>query len=249
MLKEERHQLILEKLQEKSRIHISTLCNELNVSDDTLRRDLSELEHQGLLTKVHGGAIPKSGIPLEFSGRLNTRMEEKHALAAKVIPLFRSGDVILIDGGTTNLEVARQLPFHIPLTIVTNSFPIASELMNRSNIEVIFLGGTVFSSSQVTVGIAVYQALQTVKADWLILGVCSVHPKLGLSGPEHEEAMLKRLMIEHASKTLVIAESGKLNTAENYIIGALGDIDYLVVEDKAALEIENSWPKSQYILL
>lgn len=231
MLKEERQQLILKRLKESNRVKITQLSEELAVSDDTLRRDIVELEQQGVLTKVHGGAIAKSGTPTDFTGRLTIETEQKRKLAAKVIPLLNNGDVVIIDGGTSNLEVTRQLPDDIELTIYTNSFPIVEQLIEKSNIEVIFLGGVLFRSSQVTVGISVYQALQVVRADWLILGVCSVHPQVGLSGPDREESAIKRLMLERANKTIVLADNHKINTAENHIIGSIGDIDYLAVSE------------------
>lgn len=249
MLKEERHQYILNRLSENYRIYITTLSQELGVSDDTLRRDLIELDEQGLLTKVHGGAIAKSGIPHRFVDRLNTGIAGKQEMAAKVIPLFRSGELILIDGGTTNLEVARQIPEGMELTVYTNSFPIVNVLMNHPKIELIFLGGKVFASSQVTVGISVYQALQIIRPDWLVLGVCSVHPQQGLTAPDREEAMVKRLMMERAQKRIVLADSHKLNKAEDYVIASLGDVDYLVTEDAEVESIRENWAKASYTLL
>lgn len=249
MLKEERHQYILNRINENYRIYITTLSGELGVSDDTLRRDLVELDERGLLTKVHGGAIAKSGIPHRFADRLNTGIAGKQEMAGKVIPLFQSGDIVLIDGGTTNLEVACLIPTHLEMTVYTNSFPVANALMNHPKLELFFLGGTVFPSSQVTVGIAVYQALQMVRPDWLVLGVCSVHPQQGLTAPDREEAMVKRLMVERAKKTIVLADSHKLNKAEDYIIASLGDVDYLITEDCKVESIRQHWPKSSYLLL
>lgn len=243
MLKEERQQYILNRLNESYKINITSLSNELNVSDDTLRRDLTEMDCQGLLTKVHGGAIAKSGIPMEFTGRLKQDIRQKQNLAAKVVPLFKKGEVILIDGGTSNLEVIRQLPKDMELTIYTNSFPIVSELIGHPKIEVVFLGGSLFRSSQVTVGVSVFQALQTIYADWLVLGVCSVHPKLGLSGPDREESTIKRLMLGRANKKIIIADNHKLNKAENYIIGSLGDIDYLILEDDKIDEAKKNFSR------
>ena len=161
MLKEERHQYILNRINQNYRIYITALSSELGVSDDTLRRDLAELDELGLLTKVHGGAIARSGIPVEFTDRLNTGIAGKQQMATKVIPLFSPGDIVLMDGGTSNLEVARQIPVDAELSIYTNSFPIVNVLMHHPNLELIFLGGKVFPSSQVTVGVSVFQALQT----------------------------------------------------------------------------------------
>jgi len=249
MLKEERHQYILNRISQNYRVYITALSTELGVSDDTLRRDLLELDDRGLLTKVHGGAIAKSGIPLEFTDRLHTGIEEKQQMAAKVIPLLKSGDVILIDGGTSNLEVVRQIPTDMDLTIYTNSFPIVTILMHHPKVELIFLGGRVFPASQVTVGVSVFQALQIIRPDWLILGICSVHPQQGLTSPDREEAMVKRLMLERAQKRIVLAESHKLNTAEVYSIASLGDVNYLVTGDSKVKYIKENWPKHSYIVL
>ena len=144
MLKEERHQYILNRINQNYRIYITALSAELGVSDDTLRRDLTELDERGLLTKVHGGAIAKSGIPIEFTDRLNTGIAAKQQMATKVIPLFHAGDILLMDGGTSNLEVAKQLPTDIPLSVYTNSFPIVNTLFNHPKLDLIFLGGKVF---------------------------------------------------------------------------------------------------------
>ena len=249
MLKEERHQYILNRIQQNYRIYVTSLSTELGVSDDTLRRDLAELDEQGLLTKVHGGAIAKSGIPIEFTDRLNTGIAGKQQMAAKVIPLFHPGDIILMDGGTSNLEVARQIPLDMELTIYTNSFPIINVLMHHPKLELIFLGGKVFPSSQVTIGVSVFQALQTIRPNWLVLGISDVHPQQGLTAPDREEAMMKRLMIERAQKRIILADSYKLNTAEAYSVASLGDIDYLVTEDFKVDYIKAHWPKHSYTVL
>lgn len=249
MLKEERHQYILNRIDQNYRIYITFLSAELGVSDDTLRRDLTELDERGLLTKVHGGAIAKSGIPIEFTDRLNTGIPAKQQMAAKVIPMFQTGDILLIDGGTSNLEVARKIPLNMELTVYTNSFPIVNTLMHHPKLELIFLGGKVFPSSQVTVGVSVFQALQTVRPDWLVLGISNVHPQQGLTDPNREEAMMKRLMIERARKRIILADSYKLNTAEAYTVASLGDIDYLVTEDCKIDYIKQHWPKGDYIVL
>lgn len=249
MLKEERHQYILNRIQQNYRIYVTSLSTELGVSDDTLRRDLAELDEQGLLTKVHGGAIAKSGIPIEFTDRLNTGIAGKQQMAAKVIPLFHPGDIILMDGGTSNLEVARQIPLDMELTIYTNSFPIINVLMHHPKLELIFLGGKVFPSSQVTIGVSVFQALQTIRPNWLVLGISDVHPQQGLTAPDREEAMMKRLMIERAQKRIILADSYKLNTAEAYSVASLGDIDYLVTEDFKVDYIKEHWPKHSYTVL
>lgn len=249
MVKAERHQLILNRLKLDHRIYITNLSQELNISDDTLRRDLQELDDQGLLTKVHGGAIAKSGIPIEFNRRFNTGIAAKQELAKKAIPLFRSGDSILIDGGTSNLELVRQLPNDKNFTVFTNSFPIISELINQPNIEFVFLGGDVFPASYITVGVPVIEALQHIRPDWLVLGASNIHPQMGLTVSNRNEAAVKRAMLERGKQRIVLADSYKLNSAESYSTGSLRDIDYLVLEDDKIDYVKENWPKYSYMVL
>jgi len=246
MLKEERQEYILNQISRGNRIYVTALSVELGVSDDTLRRDLAELDSRGLLTKVHGGAIAKSGISIEFTDRLNTATSVKQRIAAKVIPMFKEGDIILMDGGTSNLEVARQIPRDMRLTIFTNSFPIVNELFDRPAVDLNFLGGKVFQTSQVTVGLSVYRVLQDINADWVVLGISDIHPEKGLTCPDREEAMIKRAMIERGNRSIVLADSYKLDTARAYRVASLGEIDYIVTEDDKVEYIRENWPKYSY---
>jgi len=246
MLKEERHQYLLNRISKDHRVYVTTLSEELGVSDDTLRRDLAELDAKGLLTKVHGGAIAKSGISIQFTDRLNTAMAIKQQMATKVIPLFKEGDVILMDGGTSNLEVARQIPKDMGVTVYTNNFPIVNALFDHPKVDLFFLGGKVFPSSQVTVGISVFRELQTITPDWVILGISDIHPEKGLTCPDREEAMIKRCMIERGIKRIIMADSYKLDTARTYQVASLGDIDYIVTEDDKVDYIKQHWPKYSY---
>ena len=249
MTKEERQNLIIGKITQENRIYITELCKELNVSDDTIRRDLSELDQLGILRKVHGGAVPKNSFDMDFNSRVNHDIEQKRMLASNVIPLFRNNDVLLIDGGTSNLEVVKQLPPHMNFTIYTNSFPIAMQVMQQSNIDLQFLGGTLYRSSQVTVGITVYKELQSIRANWLLLGVCSIHPQVGLTCPDREEAAIKSLMLDRANKTIIIADDHKIDKAENYVIGTIKDIDYLVTSKEKVTYINLNWPSYSFKLI
>lgn len=241
MLKKERQQYLIDQICKGGRISITDMSKALGVSDDTLRRDLVELENEGLLTKVHGGAIAKSEISIQFTERLHTETTLKQQMAAKLVTLFKEGDVILIDGGTTNLEVAKQLPKDKCFTIYTNCLPIATELSNNPKIDLILLGGKVFAPSQVTVGISVYQTLQTITADWVIIGISDIHPKKGLTTSDREEAMIKHCMIERGKKRVVLANANKLDTARNFHVASLSEIDFIVTEDEKVEYIKQHW--------
>lgn len=249
MLKEERLNIILEYITRDSRIYVTTLSAELGVSDDTIRRDIVELEQRGLLTKVHGEAIARSGISIEFTERLNTDIEMKRQLVNKIIPMMKNDDVILIDGGTTNLELVKSLPADKHFTLITNSLPVATELASRQNIDVTMLGGTVIGPSQITAGIMTYRALENIYPDWTIVGVSDIHPEKGLMTTIQEEAIVKRSFIEQGGKKVAIVTSNKLNTAHHYRFASLSEIDYLVVEDCRKDEISIHWPHYNYTVI
>ena len=163
--------------------------------------------------------------------------------------MFKDNDVILIDGGTTNLELVKMLPTDKHFTVITNSLPVATELSSRRNIEVTMLGGQIIGPSQITAGIMTYRALENIYPDWTIVGVSDIHPEKGLMTTMQEEAIVKRSFIEQGGNRVAIVTSNKLNTAHHYRFASLSEIDYLVVEDDRRDEIMETWPRMRYALL
>ncbi len=241
MLKEERQQFILKRLSEGERVTSLELSKELNVSDDTIRRDLKVLADEGLIQKVHGGAIPKPSAPVSYLERLNFEEHKKTALAKKLLPMIKSGMVLLIDGGTTNLIAVKQFPTNISLTVATNSIPVAAELSAYPNIDIIMLGGNVLKSSQATVGLEAVQALDMVYADLCLMGTCSFHSEIGLTSTNKDESLLKSKMVKSSKKVLLMATNDKLETASNFRVCDTDQIDYLIHEDDASEEIIKSF--------
>src|SRR6476620_5236360 len=172
MLTEERRQVILDRLGRDGKVVVAELSSSLNVSLDTIRRDLQELADAGLVRRVHGGALP----PAVGSGSYAVRREQapaaKAAIAIATAGLLREGQVILLDAGTTTLEVARHLPPSLRATVITNSPPIAVALAEHPSVELTMLGGTLDKDALALVGAATVDALHAVRADVLILGVC-----------------------------------------------------------------------------
>lgn len=239
MLREERLRIILSKLQNHARVASVALSDELGVSDDTIRRDLNELAESGLLRKVHGGAIPtvpKAPAPLKLSERVLYAQSEKEEIARKAVKLFRNGQSVILDNGSTNMLIARSLPPDLQATVFTNSIPIAQILSEHPSVEVILLGGRIFKRAQVAVGAAVVSALDELRPDFCILGVCSIHPEVGLTTPDWEEAQVKQKMVQVSQKLVATAWRDKLNTAETCRVCACDELDLLVVESSIAPE-------------
>jgi DeoR/GlpR family transcriptional regulator of sugar metabolism len=230
MLTAERRQSILARVERDGRVVASELVTSLGVSEDTVRRDLRELAEQGLLQRVHGGALASAPATGSFTQRLEVSHEEKAALAEAALPLLVGARVIVLDGGTTTLELARRLPLLYDGTIVTNSPPVASVLANHPKAGVMLVGGRLLKDSQVAVGAAAVEAFHTVRADICVLGICSLHPDVGVTTPDDEEAYVKRAMVASAGEVIALATADKLRMASPWVVAQLADIDHLVTD-------------------
>jgi DeoR/GlpR family transcriptional regulator of sugar metabolism len=231
MLREERLQIILKMLETDQRVSSVQLAEILNVSDDTIRRDLNELAENGLLKKVHGGAIPKSPSPYKLTERINIAHEEKLVLAQKAQQFFKDGQVIILDNGSTNMEVARLMSPDLKATVFTTSIPIAQILCEHPNIELFMLGGKVFKDAQNTYGTEVIELLNKIRADIFLLGVCGMHHQIGVTMPDWGESVVKRKMAEVSQKLVALVTADKLNTAESFVVCPYNQIDVMLVDN------------------
>jgi DeoR/GlpR family transcriptional regulator of sugar metabolism len=228
MLTAQRKQYLMELLRRDGRLVARTLSSELAVSEDTIRRDLREMARDGLLQRVHGGALPASPAMGDFAARSQIAPGEKSAIGRAAAQLVQPGQVVFIDGGTTTIELVRHLAPELKATVVTHSPSIAVELVAHPNIEVIVLGGRLFRHSVVNVGAATIDAIGQVHADLYFMGVCSLHPQAGLSTGDFEEACVKRALCRAAAETIVLASSEKLATASPYQVVELTEIGGIV---------------------
>jgi DeoR/GlpR family transcriptional regulator of sugar metabolism len=228
MLKPERHRTILERLRADGRVLASALSAELGVSDDTVRRDLADLAGAGVLQRVHGGAVPTSPALVPFAARERQAPEAKRAVARAAAALVRDGQAAILDGGTTARLVAEQLAPGLRATVLTHSPTVAEVLAEHPTVEVVLLGGRLQKASRVAVGAATVEALRMVRADVYLLGVGGLHPEVGLSTGDLEEAHVKRAMIASAAEVVALATPEKLGTAARYVFGAASDLTHLV---------------------
>lgn len=230
MLKQERLRYILEKIETEEKVLCTGLSLELNVSEDTIRRDLNELSEAGRVKKVHGGAIARSPNPLRFRDRQTYGKEQKKVIAQKVLPLLHDGQVIIMTGGTTPLQVAMMFPEDLNATILTNSIPAASFLTSLPNIELILTGGRVLPDSQVTIGNEAIESIRTLRADLCLASLCSIHPETGITMHSREEAEVERYMFLSAETVVGLATAEKLNTAEHHVICRANQLNILITE-------------------
>jgi DeoR/GlpR family transcriptional regulator of sugar metabolism len=244
MLKEERQNLILEQLRHEGKVLASQLSLAFNVSEDTIRRDLHELAEAQLIQRVHGGALLSSPSSLSYATRQKQATLAKTAIAQAAVKLIQNGQVLIFDGGTTVLQVAQQLPLDLEITIITNSPPVASALTEHPYVEVILVGGKIYKSSQVAIGVETVETLRTFRADLCMLGICSLHPEEGITVPLLEEVYVKRAMIASAAEVVALASANKLNTASPYVVGPLKDLTHLITEANLPAETLEPYYKS-----
>ncbi len=236
MLTQQRKQYILERLEEDGQIVAKSLAEELALSEDTIRRDLRELAKEGLLQRVHGGALPASPATADFSQRESIASDGKASIGKTAASIIQDKQIIIIDGGTTAIQLARQLPTHLAATVVTHSPHIAVELIHHPNIDVIIIGGSLFKHSMVTMGTAAIDALSHIQADIFFMGVTGIHPQAGLSTGYLEEAYMKKALSQHAAETFVMASHEKLDVASAYHIMPFTEINGIIVEPHIASE-------------
>ncbi|WP_143308305.1 DeoR/GlpR family DNA-binding transcription regulator [Chitinophaga vietnamensis] len=234
MLKEERLDYILKKLQAEHKVLQTELSSDLQVSEDTVRRDLEVLAQNGQLIKVRGGAIPHSPNPYAFKDRIGYHEDDKKNMARKALQFLHDGQTIVMDGGTSTLTLAKILPPNLRVTVVTNSVPIVAQLIEHPVIEVVFTGGRIGKDSQTAGGMDTIRMLQRIKADICFSGICSLHPEAGVTGLDLGEADVKSVMMASAYKNVALATSDKIGTAEPYKVCDITVLD-IIITDKPDL--------------
>jgi DeoR/GlpR family transcriptional regulator of sugar metabolism len=232
-LPEQRRQMLLDLLARDGKILAAEASRALDVSEDTVRRDLNELAAAGQLRRVHGGALPL--LPLTpaaapFASRQQEPDVSRSRFAGALAAMIRPGETVLIDGGTTMLAMAQALPRELRATIITPSLPAAMVLMAHPGIELIVIGGRVDKAEQASTGITAWEAVAALSVDSCFLGVCGIDAEAGLMEMSHDEARLKLRMIQSAGRTITAASAKKLGTRAPFRIGAINLLTCLLTE-------------------
>ncbi|MEV6738246.1 DeoR/GlpR family DNA-binding transcription regulator [Streptomyces sp. NPDC051104] len=207
MLAERRHQLILRVLRSGGPASVTDLSEQLGVSPATIRRDLVKLEEDGLLTRVHGGAVVEEGDQ-PFAEVAEVRVSEKDAIAAHAAEMITDGQSVLLDIGTTAYRLARQLHGR-RLTVITSNLVVYEELADDEGIELVLLGGMVRREYRSLVGFLTEDNLRQLHADWLFLGTSGVRPGGQVMDTTVVEVPVKRAMIKASDKVVLLADSAK----------------------------------------
>ncbi|MDB4223426.1 DeoR/GlpR family DNA-binding transcription regulator [Granulosicoccus sp.] len=232
MLTQERKQYLLQVLKQQGKIEAKSIAAELGLSDDTIRRDLRELASAGKLQRVHGGALPKSPADADLEARQSIASRSKQQIGKTAASLIEPEQVVIIDGGTTAMQLIKNLSRNQRNTIVTHSPTIAVALAPYPLITVVMIGGTLFRHSMVNVGAATVEAVSHIHADTFFMGVTGVDVKAGLSTGDLEEALVKRALSLRAADTIIMASSEKLGVASPYVVMPLDNASGIVLDRK-----------------
>ena len=230
MLKKERQNLILKEVNIHNKVFLSDLSEKFEVSEDTIRRDLQELANDNKVVKVRGGALSRSYHVYSYQESEIYSYEEKTVIAHKAIGLMRDGMIILVGGGSTNLEIARILPPELNVTFITISLSTAMQLIEHPQSEVIFIGGLLSRTAKISAGGNTIKQLLDIRPDLCFLGTNGIDPVNGITDSDWDVVAVKKAMIQSASKVVINTIAEKFNKVQKIKVAGLSEIDVLITE-------------------
>ncbi len=230
---------ILEVLQDKGEISVLSLSKRYKISDVSIRNDLAHLEKKGLLIRTRGGAIKSQPVnfDLNLNQRLKTNYKEKQRIGKKAVEYIRDNYTIVMDNGSTVLEVARNLKGFKNLKLITNSLPIADLVADYPGIDVIIPGGEMRAEMRSLVGSMAEKSILNYHCDIAFLGADGIHFDMGISTPQIEEAALSEKMIQISNQVIVVSDSSKFGRKSFVKFGDLKEVD-VIITDKSITEAE-----------
>jgi DeoR/GlpR family transcriptional regulator of sugar metabolism len=228
MVKEQRFEYILHQLKTKEQVTYEELAGSLELSEDTIRRDIEYLHRNGLLSKVRGGAMLPSKNPLTFQDRSNSYQDEKDLIAAKARGLLRPGMTVFMDGGTTICAIAASLTIDMHLRVITNNIPAIQLLTQYKNIELIVLGGTYEPDTATTTGTITCLDVERYTADVYFMGTCGVDDRFGVSAAAEQDAHVKRAMLKRSKKIVSLVNDKLLHHTAAFHVCDFRQIDVMI---------------------
>ncbi|WP_342760329.1 DeoR/GlpR family DNA-binding transcription regulator [Paenibacillus sp. PK3_47] len=232
LFEEERKRSIVQYVEKHTRGSVQELSRQLGVSESTVRRDLKELEEARLLKRTHGGAVSLQSVSFEaaVSDKEEHFSEEKLRIAREAVRLIDEGDAILLDGGTTTLQIARELKQFSNLKIITNSIMALNELKDCRNLEVSITGGMLRPDTMAFVGPMTERSLEMVRVDKAFLGTNGLDLYEGITTPNMLEAATKRKMISVAKQAILVADHSKIGQVSFAKVADLQEIDHYILD-------------------
>jgi DeoR/GlpR family transcriptional regulator of sugar metabolism len=229
MLKKERHAFIMKQINLHNKVLSSDLSVQLDVSEDTIRRDLNELSETKKLLKVHGGALSKSFHFLFHQNEVYAQSSKK-IVALKAIKLLKEGMVVLTGGGTTMIEFAKLIPTDLEATFFTISPLVALELAEHTKLTVILIGGQLSKNAQINIGAGVINDLSDINVDICFLGANGIDAKEGITDSDWEVVQVKKAMIKSSPKVVILSIAEKLNSVQKMRVCHLNQVTHFITD-------------------
>ncbi len=232
MIALQRHRNILSQVIQDGSVRVSELSRDLNVTEETIRRDLRALSEQGMLARTHGGAVALDRgdmhVDLPYDQRHATNPQQKQAIAQHAVKFVKPGMVIALDPSTTACQLARLIPDQ-PLTVVTNSLVICTTLSHRKQIEVICTGGTLDPEAMAFFGLHAQRSLERLNVEHLFFSCRGLDFNRGLSEANDRHAAIKLSMIEAAHRSTLLVDTSKLGLASTIFYADIDAADHVIV--------------------
>lgn len=230
MFKRERQAYILHQLNLHNKVISAKLCMDMDVSEDTVRRDLQELSVAGKLIKVHGGALSTAFSGVQLVPENVYAPSQKKSIAQKAIKLIQNEMYVVTSGGTTILEMVRNLPPHTKATFITGSIPVINACVLHPGVEVWVVGDKLSRDSKITVGTSAIHQIKGLNADLCFLGTNAIDIDHGVTDNDRDVVQVKKAMVSSATKVVCMTIAEKLQTRQPLPICELKQIDYLITE-------------------
>jgi DeoR family transcriptional regulator, fructose operon transcriptional repressor len=229
---DKRKAFILKRIREQESISVAELAAGLNVSEMTIRRDLAELDAEGSLKRIHGGAVSSHGRSYEppYALRSGQALAAKQSIAKAAAALIEEGDSLALDIGSTVFEIAKELVNRRGLTVMTPSWRVVNLLLKNSDIRLIVPGGIIRQGEESLVGDLTQQAFHSIFLDKLFLGVGGLDAKNGLTEFNWDDALIKKAMIQCAKEIYLVADSNKFEKTAFAKIADIADIHALITD-------------------
>lgn len=249
MMRMERRNWLEKEIKNKKRIDVENISKKLKVSSMTIRRDLVDLENDGKLIRTHGGAVSLDSLTGEipYSSKKIKNNNEKKDIALKALSLIDKNSTIILDSGTTTLEIAKLIKSREDLTIVTNDIKIGNELIDSSP-RVILTGGELQPGIGALYGSITQNMLTSINADIFFLGAHALDISNGVSAPTFEKAMIKQLMKSAAERTWLLADYSKFNTRAFVNVCDLSEIEGVITDQKLDTQTKEEYEKVIHFL-
>ncbi|HMM18784.1 DeoR/GlpR family DNA-binding transcription regulator [Proteiniphilum sp. UBA5480] len=251
MLKEERLKFIMKQINLHNKVLSVDLSVLLDVSEDTIRRDLKELSDSGHIIRVHGGAVSNSLVRPFITDTNVYALYEKREIASKAVKLIENNMTLLFEGGTTIFELTKIIPKKLTLTIFTISPQIAVSLSDYDNIRVFTIGGQLWKNHNIHIGSRTINELNRMSFDLCFMGINALSVERGLTDIDMEVVEVNKAMLNASSKNALLTISEKMNLTKRYQLSDMSDIDYLITEldrnDKLLLPYKQKYTKVEFL--